>query len=89
MTLDASWSDGFDALAREHPLTLLVLGLVLVYLALTGALERVFAPEPASASLPLAVPRLVPLSSADAAEAAQLLGSSVARLWAEQAEREG
>ena len=88
MTLDTSWSDGLDELAREKPLSLLVLALVLLYLALTGALQRIFPPAPSSAPLGLAAPRLVPLSTGDAAGAAQLLGSSVARLWADQAEHD-
>ena len=86
MTLEADWSDGFDRWAQEQPLALLVLGLVVLFLALTGALERVSASEPATAPLRLAAPRLVPLCGEDGAEAAQLLGSSVARLWAEQGE---
>jgi hypothetical protein len=86
MTRDKDWSDRFVEWAREHPLALLGLVLVFIYLSLTGALNDIFAAEPASAPLPLAAPRLVPLSGADATEAAQLLGSSVARLYAEQGE---
>lgn len=88
MTLDGVRSDGFEGWAREHPLACLVLSLVLVYLALTGALQDLFPPAPATPALPLAAPRLVPLSGAAASEAAQLLGSSVARLYAEPGEFE-
>jgi hypothetical protein len=89
MTLDGDRSDGLEAWAREHPLALLVLVLVLAYLAVTGALQDLFPPAPATPTLPLAAPRLVPLSGADAAQAAQLLGSSLARLYAEQGEHDG
>lgn len=88
MTLDGDRSDGFEAWAHEHPLAVLVLVLVFIYLTVTGALKDLFPPEPASATLPLAAPRLVPLSGAAASEAAQLLGSSLARLYAEPREYE-
>ena len=88
MTFDGDRSDRFEAWAREHPLALIVLVLVFICLAVTGALKDIFPPEPASATLPLAAPRLVPLSGADAAQAAQLLGSSVARLYTEPVEFE-
>ena len=88
MTLDADRSDGFEAWAREHPLAVLVLTFVLVCLALTGGLQDLFPPAPATPALPLAAPRLVPLSGAAASEAAQLLGSSLARLYAEPGEYE-
>ena len=88
MTLDGDRSDGLEAWAREYPLALLVLVLVLAYLAVTGALQDLFPPAPETAALPLAAPRLVPLSSADATEAAQLLGSSLAHLYAEQGEHD-
>jgi hypothetical protein len=88
MTLDGDRSDGSEAWARAHPLALLVLVLVFIYLSLTGDLNDIFPPEPASAPLPLASPRLVPLSGAAATEAAQLLRSSLARLYAEPVEFE-
>ena len=88
MTFEMHHSEGWEAWAREHPLAVLALTLVLVCLALTGALQDLFPPAPAVAALPLAAPRLVPLSGAAATEAAQLLGSSLARLYAEPVEYE-
>ena len=88
MTLDGDRSDRFEAWARENPLAVLVLTVVLICLALTGALQDLFPPAPEAAPLPLAAPRLVPLSGAAATEAAQLLGSSLAHLYAEPVEFE-
>ncbi len=91
MTLGGDRSDGFEALrawARENPLAVVVLTFVFICLAFSGALQDLFPPAPAMAALPLAAPRLVPLSGADATEAAQLLGSSLARLYTEPVEFE-
>ena len=88
MTAEMHHSEGWEAWAHEHPLALLVLSLVLVCLALTGVLQDLFPPAPATPALPLAAPRLVPLSGAAASEAAQLLGSSLARLYTEPVEFE-
>ena len=88
MTAEMHHSEGWEAWAHEHPLAVLVLTVVLICLALTGALQVLFPPAPEAAPLPLAAPRLVPLSGAAATEAAQLLGSSLAHLYAEPVEFE-
>jgi len=67
----------------------LVLVLVLVLLAITGAFERVFASASSPGSpLQLGAPRVVAMSASEAAEAAHLLGASVAQLWTDHPEPE-
>jgi len=62
--------------------------IVLLLLWVSGAFRHVFAPDaPArSSSIRLGVPRLVAMSATDAADAAHLLGSTVAALIVSEGE---
>jgi hypothetical protein len=66
----------------SEPGLLIIIALLLLWIS--GAFREVFAPTaPARPpSIRLGVPRLVPMSDGEAADAAHLLGSSVAALMA-------
>ena len=67
----------------DNPLVDLLLLIVLVLIAIGGGLKRAIAPRPAPVpTIRLGEPQFAPLSAQDEADAAVLLGSSLADLWA-------
>ena len=71
----------------SEPSLLTILAIVLLWVS--GAFQQVFLPAPARpSSIRLGAPRLVAMSAGEAADAAHLLGSSVAALMAADEENE-
>ncbi len=67
----------------DNPLVDLLLLIVLILIAIGGGLKRAIAPKPAPVrTIRLGEPQFAPLSAQDEADAAHLLGSSLADLWA-------
>ena len=65
----------------DNPAFDLLILVVLILLALAGRAKRIVRPTPVAPTIRLAEPQLSALSESDAAEAAHLLGSSLAGLW--------
>ncbi len=64
----------------------LVLVLLLILIAIAGGFKRAASSKPVAKTIRLAEPQFAPLSEPDAADAARLLGTSLAQLMAEGGE---
>jgi hypothetical protein len=71
----------------DNPVLDLVIVLVLLLIAIAGAaLKRLVPSKPVARTIRLGAPQFAPLSEPDAADAARLLGTSIAQLMTEGGE---
>ena len=70
----------------DNPAFDLLILVVLILLALASRAKRAVRPTPVAPTIRLAAPQFAPLSEPDAADAARLLGSSLAQLMTEGGE---
>ncbi len=70
----------------DNPAFDLLILVVLILLALASRAKQAVQPKPVATTIRLGAPQFVALSEPDAADAARLLGSSLAGLWTEGGE---